>query len=211
MSARPRPRKKSTGKRSSPGPTAALAGPQRLQKVLAAAGAGSRRQCEELILAGRVEIDRQVVTELGTRVDLAEQEYETLKAHGKMPWAPVKRDTYLPRLLRRRYFKRMKALPEGPEKEAIREYFNTPGNSLDPFPVEDIGRLGRMLLDVEQRGDMDSVMGPPAPEAGPPAPEAGQPVSYHDHSEYYDYSINMNPVSGNREDRLMGARFDPYA
>ncbi len=30
---------------------------------------GSRRQCEELIAQGRVEIDRQVVTELGTRVD----------------------------------------------------------------------------------------------------------------------------------------------
>lgn len=43
--------------------------PQRLQKVLAAAGLGSRRQCEELITTGRVEIDRKVVTELGTRVD----------------------------------------------------------------------------------------------------------------------------------------------
>ena len=47
---------------------------QRLQKVLAAAGLGSRRQCEELIAQGRVEIDRQVVTELGTRVDPAAQE-----------------------------------------------------------------------------------------------------------------------------------------
>ena len=42
---------------------------QRLQKVLAAAGVGSRRQCEELITSGRVEVDRRVVTELGTRVD----------------------------------------------------------------------------------------------------------------------------------------------
>src|SRR5690348_1152965 len=46
----------------------------RLQKVLATAGLGSRRECEELILAGRVEIDRQVVTELGTRVDPRNQE-----------------------------------------------------------------------------------------------------------------------------------------
>ena len=40
---------------------------ERLQKVLSAAGAGSRRQCEELILAGRVEVDRKVVTELESR------------------------------------------------------------------------------------------------------------------------------------------------
>ncbi len=49
-------------------------GPQRLQKVLAAAGIGSRRQCEELITTGRVEVDRRVVTELGTRVDPAVQQ-----------------------------------------------------------------------------------------------------------------------------------------
>jgi len=55
-------------------PPAESAGPQRLQKVLAAAGIGSRRQCEELILAGRVEIDRKVVMELGVRVEPAQQE-----------------------------------------------------------------------------------------------------------------------------------------
>ncbi len=36
---------------------------------MAAAGIGSRRHCEELIQAGRVEVDRQVVTTLGTKVD----------------------------------------------------------------------------------------------------------------------------------------------
>ncbi len=46
----------------------------RLQKVLATAGFGSRRQCEELIVQGRVQIDRQVVTELGTRVDPDQQQ-----------------------------------------------------------------------------------------------------------------------------------------
>jgi 23S rRNA pseudouridine2605 synthase len=41
---------------------------ERLQKVLAAAGIGSRRACEELIAAGRVRIGRRVA-ELGDKVD----------------------------------------------------------------------------------------------------------------------------------------------
>jgi 23S rRNA pseudouridine2605 synthase len=65
-------------KRRRPRPAAAPVGEhpagERLQKVLAAAGLGSRRQCEELITTGRVEVNRKVVTELGTRVDPATQE-----------------------------------------------------------------------------------------------------------------------------------------
>lgn len=52
----------------------------RLQRVLASAGFGSRRACEEIITDGRVQIDKKVVSELGTRVDPNTQ---TIKVDGE--------------------------------------------------------------------------------------------------------------------------------
>ncbi len=41
----------------------------RLQKLLAQSNVASRRKCEELMLAGEVEVDGEIVTRLGTKVD----------------------------------------------------------------------------------------------------------------------------------------------
>jgi 23S rRNA pseudouridine2605 synthase len=58
----------------------------RLQKVLAAAGVGSRRACEELIDEGRVEVDGRIVLEQGLRVD---PRSSVIKVDGmRIPTAP---------------------------------------------------------------------------------------------------------------------------
>lgn len=41
----------------------------RLQKLLAESGIASRRKCEQLMLAGKVSVDGEVVTRLGTKID----------------------------------------------------------------------------------------------------------------------------------------------
>jgi len=47
---------------------------ERLHKVMAACGAGSRRQCETFIAEGRVEVDGEIVDRPGVQVDPATQE-----------------------------------------------------------------------------------------------------------------------------------------
>ncbi len=56
------PRRPSAGQEETPGA-------ERLQKILAHAGVGSRRACEELILQGRVTVGGKIIRELGTKVD----------------------------------------------------------------------------------------------------------------------------------------------
>ena len=43
--------------------------PIRLQKFLANSGVASRRKCEELIAQGKIKVNGEVVTELGTKID----------------------------------------------------------------------------------------------------------------------------------------------
>jgi pseudouridine synthase len=47
---------------------------ERLQKVIAQKGIASRRQAESLIQAGRIQVNGKVVTELGTKVDPAQDQ-----------------------------------------------------------------------------------------------------------------------------------------
>ena len=46
---------------------------ERLQKVIAQSGVASRRKAEELISAGKVKVNGQIITELGTKVSAKDQ------------------------------------------------------------------------------------------------------------------------------------------
>ena len=67
------PSKRSASKKRGRRSSQAADSSQRLQRFLASAGFGSRRQCEELIEAGRVDVDGKIVTKLGSTVDSSVQ------------------------------------------------------------------------------------------------------------------------------------------
>src|SRR5258708_906173 len=64
---------------------------ERLQKILSRAGVTSRRKAEELMKEGRVTVNGQTITELGTKADL---DNDHIKVDGKL-LRPPKRLVYL--------------------------------------------------------------------------------------------------------------------
>jgi 23S rRNA pseudouridine2605 synthase len=58
---------------------------ERLQKIIAAAGIASRRKAEELITSGRVVVNGQVVTELGSKAD---PDQDHIRVDGKLLQGP---------------------------------------------------------------------------------------------------------------------------
>lgn len=105
---------------------------ERLQKILSNAGVASRRQAEELILAGRVQVNGQPVTTLGARAD---PDTDEILVDGE----PVRRDRY-------RYFVLNK--PRG--------FLTTARDDRGRETVLDLVPIGDVQLHPVGRLDMDS-------------------------------------------------------
>ena len=86
--------KRSASKKRSGRSAQATDSSQRLQRFLASAGFGSRRQCEELIEAGRVDVDGKVILCDGTaaRGDMVQAKIIQTSAHDLVASLDLDRD-----------------------------------------------------------------------------------------------------------------------
>src|SRR5208283_4963904 len=79
----PRPRRKNAAARTM--------AEERLQKILAQAGIASRRKAEQLMLDGRVSVNGEIITELGTKADAGRDQIKVDGTPIRMP----KRHVYI--------------------------------------------------------------------------------------------------------------------
>ena len=111
----------------------------RLQKVLAAAGVGSRRHCEELIGAGRVEVDGQTVRRFGARVD---PENQIIRVDGKR--IPSRQDVVY--LAFNKPVKVLTAMTDDRGRQAITDFLGDRAERLFHVGRLDYDTEGLMLL-----------------------------------------------------------------
>jgi 23S rRNA pseudouridine2605 synthase len=126
---------------------------ERLQKILAHAGIASRRKAEELIVAGRVSVNGETVTELGSKADLAT---DRVKVDGQVLSAPKHFSYYA--------FNKPKNVvttvfdPEG--RETVMKFFK--GMKERIYPVGRLDYLSEGLLLLTNDGDFANALMSPA-------------------------------------------------
>ncbi|MBX6359031.1 MAG: rRNA pseudouridine synthase [Acidobacterium ailaaui] len=113
--------------------------PLRLQKIIADAGITSRRKAEELILAGRVQVNGQIVTELGTKAD---PERDHIRIDGKLLQGAQKHRYYL--LNKPKGFVTTVSDPEG--RPTVMEFVKGVGTRVYPVGRLDYNSEGLLLL-----------------------------------------------------------------
>ena len=112
---------------------------ERLQKIIASAGIASRRKAEELISQGRVTLNGQIVTELGTKADPGR---DYIKVDGKLLRGAERRVYFL--LNKPRGYVTTVSDPEG--RPTIMELVKDRGERIYPVGRLDYGSEGLLLL-----------------------------------------------------------------
>jgi len=111
----------------------------RLQKIIAAAGIASRRKAEELISQGRVSVNGQIVSELGSKAD---PERDHIKVDGKLLRGP-ERHVYL-LLNKPRGYVTTVSDPEG--RPTVMSLLRNVGQRIYPVGRLDYSSEGLLLL-----------------------------------------------------------------
>ncbi|MGB6192583.1 MAG: pseudouridine synthase, partial [Terracidiphilus sp.] len=118
---------------------------ERLQKILAQAGVASRRHAEELITGGRVQVNGQTVTVLGTKADPA---HDHIRVDGKLLHGAERLRYFM--LNKPRGYVTTVTDPEG--RPTVMEFFSKTGERL--YPVGRLDFQSEGLLVVTNDGEL---------------------------------------------------------
>lgn len=112
---------------------------ERLQKILSQAGVASRRHAEEMIAAGRVMVNGQVITQLGSKAD---PERDHIRVDGKLIQGAERRRTFL--LNKPKGFVTTVSDPEG--RPTVMQFFEKMRERLYPVGRLDYQSEGLLLM-----------------------------------------------------------------
>jgi 23S rRNA pseudouridine2605 synthase len=122
---------------------------QRLQKIVAAAGIASRRKAEELITSGRVQVNGQRVTELGSKAD---PERDHIRVDGKLLKKPQQFRYFM--LNKPKGVVTTVSDPEG--RPTVMKFFSRAGARV--FPVGRLDYQSEGLLLMTNDGELANVL-----------------------------------------------------
>ncbi len=123
--------------------------PERLQKILSQAGVASRRHAEEMIVAGRVMVNGQVVTQLGAKADPAR---DHIRVDGRLIEGAERRRTFL--LNKPKGYVTTVSDPEG--RPTVMEFFSNFRERL--YPVGRLDFQSEGLLLVSNDGELANLL-----------------------------------------------------
>ena len=122
---------------------------ERLQKILSAAGIASRRSAEEMIVAGRVMVNGQVVTQLGSKADAA---HDHIRVDGKLLHGAERHRYFM--LNKPRGYVTTMSDPEG--RPTVMEFFA--GARERVYPVGRLDYLSEGLLLMTNDGELANLL-----------------------------------------------------